>query len=92
MQMRKYFGGKLKSQYKGLGPLLTSMSLNYLEVEEFKKEFGCTTEEEIAEFIMNPENLYKIGKWSNEMRNPICPRTGFHSSRGKVKGDDGGRF
>ena len=92
MQIRQYFNGELKDKYKGLGVLMTSLGLNYLEVEEFQKEFGCTTKEEIAEFIMDLENGYRIGKWSDKMRNPIRPRTGCYSSKGKVKGDDGGRF
>ena len=92
MQMRQYFKGELKDKYKGLGALMTSLGLNYLEVEEFEKEFGCTTKEEIVQFIMNSENAYRIGRWSDQMRNPIRPRTGFYSSKGKVKGDDGGRF
>ena len=92
MQIRQYFNGELKDKYKGLGVLMTRLRLNHLDVEEFKKEFGCTTKEEIVQFIMNPENAYRIGKWSEKMRNPIRPRTGCYSSKGKVKGDDGGRF
>ena len=91
MQINKFLKEQLKSK-KGLSPLLNSFALRYLDSEKFQEEFGEMTPEEMAEFIVNIDNAYEIGKWSERQRNPICSKQGTYKAKNNIVRDNGDRF
>ena len=66
----------LREQIKGnntLRLLINNLVLKYLDVNKFKAHFGEMTPDEMAEFILNSNNAYELGKWSEGERHIKSP-------------------
>ena len=61
----------LREQIKennALRPLINSLVLAYLDADKFKEHFGEMTPDEMAQFILDSNNAYELGKWSEGER------------------------
>ena len=64
-------GNFLSEQIKGnntLRLLVNSLVLKYLDVDKFKAHFGEMSPEEMTQFILDENNAYELGKWSDRER------------------------
>lgn len=64
-------GNFLSEQIKGnntLRLLVSSLVLRYLDVDKFKAHFGEMSPDEMAQFILDSNNAYELGKWSDGER------------------------
>lgn len=64
-------GNFLSEHIKGnntLRLLVNSLVLRYLDVDKFKTKFGEMSADEMAQFILDGNNAYELGKWSSDQR------------------------
>ena len=90
MQIANFLKEAMKGR-KGLGALLNSFTLRYLDSDKFQEEFGKMTPEEMVKFIMDPDNAYKIGQWSYRQRNP-GGRENCHKAKRMLRESEEYRF
>ena len=68
MQIRNFLSEQIKGN-NTLRLLINSLVLGYLDVDRFKAHFGEMTSNEMAQFILDSNNAYELGKWSDGQRN-----------------------
>lgn len=94
MQIGNFLSEQIKEN-NTLRLLVNSLVLKYLEVDKFKAHFGEMTPNEMAEFILNSNNAYELGKWSAGERSSMYARgygpNGVRRKRGDNNKYCGGR-
>lgn len=67
MQIGNFLSEQIKEN-NTLRLLISSLVLRYLDVDKFKAHFGEMNPDEMAQFILDGNNAYELGKWSDGER------------------------